>query len=534
MHILHNAQIYTLDPDRPTASALAIDHGRILAAGSDDQILAEFEDRGDVENVEGRTIIPGLTDAHIHLQKYAFNLQKVDCETTSLAECLRRVSEQHTPPGGWILGHGWNQNEWADCDGGVDGFPSAATLDEIAPDHPVYLTAKSLHAGWANTAALRQAGVTAQSADPDDGQIQHDARGEPTGILLEGAMRLVSSVIPKPANEQVAEAIREAQKTLWAMGITGLHDFDRRRCFFALQTLHGRGELGIRVVKSIPLADLPHAIEVGLRNKFGDDFLRIGPVKAFADGALGPHTAAMFQPYEDEPDNRGMLLLDAKGILEHGRAAVENGLGMAIHAIGDRANHEVIEAYAGLRAFEAEHGLPHPRHRIEHVQILQPEDIPRLAQLNVIASMQPTHAVSDMYTADRHWGKRAANAYAWRSLLEFGTRVAFGSDAPVESPNPFWGIHAAVTRRRADGSPGPNGWRSGQRLTRLEAIQGYTTGAVHAARLEDRLGKLSPGFLADLLVLDTDPFTCPPEAIREIRPAATMIGGVIRSGIFQK
>lgn len=551
MLLLTNAHIYTLDPHQPTAQALAIEHGRILAVGTEDFIQAEFGGKSNPLNLGGRTIIPGLTDSHLHLKHFALSLQKVDCETTTLAECLRRVGERvrQTPAGEWVLGHGWNQNEWSDpppsqappslaplpqapfpltpppqAGGAGGGFPSAQILDSIAPNHPVYLTAKSLHAAWANTAALRLAGITSQTPDPEGGQIQRDASGNPTGILLEGAMQRVANAIPQPGPEQILHAMLEAQTVLWRMGLTGVHDFDRRDSFAALQTLRGRGELGLRVVKTIPVEDLPHAIGVGLRSGFGDDFLRIGNVKAFSDGALGPHTAAMFQPYEDDPHNQGMLLLDAEEITEFGRQAVENGLGLTIHAIGDRANHEVLNAYAGLREYERSRGLPHLRHRIEHVQILHPDDFPRLAELGVIASMQPIHATSDMIAADRFWGARARYGYAWRELLYLNTPLAFGSDAPVDSPNPFWGLHAAVTRRRADGSPGPEGWYPDQRLTRLEALQGYTTGAAYAAGMENRLGQLSPGFLADLLVLDVDPFTCDAEEFRNIQPTGVMVG----------
>jgi predicted amidohydrolase YtcJ len=326
------------------------------------------------------------------------------------------------------------------------------------------------------------------------------------------------------------------------MGLTGVHDFDGSRCFAALQLLHQRGELQFRVVKSIPLIDLPHAAALGLRSGFGDDFLRIGSVKAFADGALGPRTAAMFQPYENElgeggqphaEPNRGMLLLDAEELFEHGRLAVESGLSLAIHAIGDLANHEVLDAFAQLRDYEKKAALktaasqssPPLRHRIEHVQLIHPGDAHRLAELGVIASMQPLHAPSDMLMADRFWGERAAFAYAWRTQLVQGATLAFGSDAPVESPNPFWGLHAAVTRRRFDGSPSPEGWYPAQRLTLLEALQAYSNGSAYAAGMEDRLGRLAPGCLADLLVLDEDPFRCDPERLHEICPAATMGAG---------
>jgi predicted amidohydrolase YtcJ len=540
MQILYNARVYTQDPAQPHVTALAIDQERVLAAGDDYTILRRYADiaslkrSGSPLNLRGRTILPGLTDAHLHLQQVALALQKVDCETTSKAECLRRVAERarSTPPGEWILGHGWTQHEWLDLSeslGEVRPFPSAAELDACAPEHPVFLTAKSLHAAWANTAALRAAGIGARTPDPAGGRLERDAQGEPTGILLENAMGLIYAVLPEPPPEKVAEAIRAAQPRLWRMGLTGLHDFDRRTCFMALQRLHDAGQLRLRVVKSLPLEDLPAAAALGLRSGFGDDWLRIGSVKGFADGALGPRTAAMLQPYEGEPENSGMLLLDAETLCDQGRLAVENGLSLAVHAIGDRANHAVLDAFEQLRALEraAAGGAPGQplRHRIEHVQIIHPADLPRLAQLGVIASMQPIHATSDFLAADRSWGARAISAYAWRSLLDQGTHLAFGSDAPVESPNPFWGLHAAVTRRRADGSPGADGWYPEQRLSLAEALAGYTTGPAFAAGQEGCLGRLAPGYYADLILLEQDPFTCPPEQLRSLAPLGTMIGG---------
>ena len=530
MLTLYNAKIYTVDQVKPTASAITIRDGKIIAVGSDAKIRAEFEGRGTHLDMHSQPVIPGLIDAHIHLEHYALGLQKVDCETSTRQECLRRVAERlrRTPPGNWIMGHGWNQNSWS------DGFGTADELDAIAPDHPVFLTAKSLHAAWVNTAALRLAGVTNETPDPYGGLLGRDPQGRLTGILLESAMLLVSRVLPETSVAAVAQAFREVQPILWQMGLTGVHDYDQRRCFSALQELHAQGELRLRVVKGIPLEDLPHVVALGLRSGFGNDFLRIGSVKAFADGALGPQTAAMLQPYEGDLENRGMLLLDAEELSERGRLAVEHGLSLAVHAIGDRAIHEVLNAFSNLRAYERTL-TPKPknllRHRIEHVQVIHPNDAHRLSELGVIASMQPIHAPSDMLMADRHWGKRAVLSYAWRTQLNHGAVLAFGSDAPVESPNPFWGIHAAVTRQRLNGSPGPEGWFPEQRLTVLEAVQGFTLGAAYAAGMEDRLGRLSPGFLADLVVLDTDPFTCPPEHIPEIKPLATMLGG---EWVFQK
>lgn len=516
--VLHNARIHTLDKNQPVASAIAIDHGRVIAVGGDELLsLANPLSRQDMG---GRSILPGLTDAHLHLKGYALSLQKVDCETATLDECLVRVAERaaQTPPGEWILGHGWNQNNWG-------AWPSAADLDAAAPGHLVYLTAKSLHAAWANTAALKHSGVVAGTPDPKDGQIQRDARGQPTGILLESAAELVSRHVPEPDVQSLAAAIETAQRNLWEFGLTGVHDFDRRDCFMALQLLNLEGRLKLRVTKNLPVESLDHAHELGLRTGFGDDRLRIGSIKAFMDGALGPRTAAMFQPYEGEPDNRGMLNYDSEQLLEIGRRAVEVGLGMTVHAIGDKANHEVLDAYEHLRAYERERNLPHLRHRIEHVQLLHPDDALRLAQLNIVASMQPLHATSDMLMADAYWGTRTSLSYAWKTQLDAGAPLAFGSDAPVESPNPFLGIHAAVTRRRADGSPGTHGWHPEQRLDLQQALQGYTLGAAYAAYTEKQQGRLVEGCFADLIVLHEDPFSVDPDRLGGLRSSATMIDG---------
>jgi predicted amidohydrolase YtcJ len=519
MKILYNATIYTLDKAHPVVSAIAFDYDRIVALGEPDDLFSEF-DGAEQQDMGGKTILPGLTDAHLHLQQYALSLKKINCETDTLEECLRRVAERvhSAQPGEWILGFGWNQNNWG-------AWPSATDLDKISPDHPVYLVAKSVHAAWANSTALKLAGLTSASPDPVNGQLQRDDRGQLTGILLEKAMELVDAVIPEPSVGSIAEAIETAQPNLWRMGLTGVHDFDRRACFMALQQLHAQGKLKLRITKSIPLEDLEHAVELGLRTGFGNDWLRIGSVKAFMDGALGPRTAAMLQPYANEPENRGILNMDAEELFEAGRQAVEGGLSMAVHAIGDRANHEVLDAFEQLRRFERDRSLPPLRHRIEHVQVLHPDDAARLAELNIIASMQPLHATSDMFMADQFWGERAALSYAWQTQLDHGAKLAFGSDAPVEIPNPFLGLHAAVTRQRVDGSPDPEGWYPKQRLSMQAAIEGYTLGPAYTAGMESRLGKLAPGYLADLIVLTRNPFETSPSALLELEASATMIAG---------
>ena len=525
MLIIYHAKIYTFEARCPTATALAIEGDRVVDTGDDFYILNHYSHHADLFDAGGLTIIPGLTDAHIHLEQYAFNLQKVDCDTPTRQDCLARIEKRAamTPPGEWILGHGWNQNNWS------DSFGNSAELDRVAPNHLVYLTAKSLHAAWANSSALNAAGITLTSPDPAGGKIGRTPTGQPSGILLESAMQLVSRAIPQPTPEQRIAVIRSAISRLSGLGLTFIHDFDQRECFIALQGLHDRGELNIRVLKSIPLVDLPHATALGLRTGFGDNLLRIGGVKVFTDGALGPRTAAMLQPYESEPDNRGILLLNAEELLEIGYQAVEGGFSLAVHAIGDRANRIVLDAFARLNSHQRLAGKVQPgsvlRHRIEHVQLIHPDDVPRLAELGVIASMQPLHATSDMDMANQSWGTRSANAYAWKSLLEHAAILAFGSDAPVETPDPFAGLYAAVTRRRADGAPGPEGWYPLQRLSRQQALQAYTLGPAFAAGLENQQGRLSAGYLADLLLLEQDPFVCDSSHLQQIRPTATMLGG---------
>lgn len=521
--LLHNGRLRTLDPARPLVEALAVRGEEIVALGTEAEALAALPAAANVErvNLEGRDVLPGLTDAHLHFEWYALGLQRVDAEAPTLEAALDRTVAKaaQTPRGQWVTGHGWNQNEW----GGQ--FPTAADLDRVVPDHPVFLRAKSGHAAWANSLALRLAGVTAATANPPGGEILRDGAGQPTGILLEDAMDLVGHRLPEPTPEDVAQAMRPAQENAWRVGLTGVHDFDGPRSFNAWQRLRERGQLGLRVVKTIPVRHLPEAIGLGLRSGFGDEWLRLGNVKVFLDGALGPRSAAMLQPYEGEPENYGITVTDKEALYEHASLAAAHGLAMTVHAIGDKANHDLLDVYAVIRAEERERGQAPLRHRCEHVQLLHPDDFGRLAALNVVASMQPIHATSDMLMADRYWGARSAGAYALRTQLEAGAPLAFGSDCPVESFNPFWGIHAAVTRRRADGSPGPAGWYPEQRLDVDAAVHGFSLGAAYAGYAEPRLGSLAPGKLADLVVVDRDLWAVDPMDIRDTQVLGTLVGG---------
>lgn len=519
-YILYNAQIHTLDTHLPPAEAIAIREGRIVAVGTLSEAEAALP-KATRLNLGGRTVVPGLIDAHMHMEWYSVGLQQVEAGTETVEECLRRVAARvkTTPRGTWVTGWGWNQTRW----GGQ--FPTAQQLDSISIEHPIYLRAQSGHAGWANSLALKLANITAHTPHPPGGEIQKDAHGQPTGILLEEAMSLVDKLIVPPTESELAEMMQTAQAQLWRFGLTGVHDFDGRRSLAAWQILRERGQLGLRVCKTIRVAYLEHAIALGLRSGFGDEWLRLGNVKVFLDGALGPRTARMIEPYADGPTNYGITVTDTEEFYEQASRAAAHGLAMTTHAIGDKANHDLLNVYARVREEEAGRGPARLRHRCEHVQILHPQDYARLGQMNVIASMQPIHATSDMVMAEQGWGQRSVGAYAWRTQLNAGATLAFGSDAPVESPNPLLGIHAAVTRRRADGSPGPDGWYPEQRLTVAEAVSGFTRGAAYAGYLEKESGTLTPGKLADLVVLDQDIFTCEPMAIKDTQAVGTMVGG---------
>jgi hypothetical protein len=423
----------------------------------------------------------------------------------------------------------------------VDKFPTAADLDRIIANRPVLLDHKSGHAAWVNSRALRLAHIDASTPDPPGGQIQRDDQGRPTGVLFEDAIDLVADLVPEPTEAETTKAMIEAQEHCLKAGLTGIHDFDGRSCFQALQTLHRREDLKLRVVKNIPVYRLDHAIGVGLRSGFGDDWLRIGGVKIFADGALGPRTAAMIAPYEGEPGNWGIVVTDKEEMLASASRASQNGLSVTIHAIGDRANHDVLDVYQAVRAEELaravtgigddRQGLGNSkpgsklRHRIEHAQLLHPDDFSRLAKLGVIASMQPIHATADMDMASRYWGDRARDSYAWRTVLNAGANLVFGSDAPIDPIEPLKGIYAAVSRRRPDGSPGAQGWYPEQRLTMAEAIRAFTMGAAFTSGREGKMGAISPGNLADLTIFDRDIFTIPQDEILDVHISGTVVDG---------
>lgn len=516
-HILHNAKIYTGNTQNPFAETLAIVNGRVVGL---DRAATAWQQIPNVriEDMHGACIIPGITDAHIHLMWYARSLRELDLRDLSRTATLDAVAKRARtlPEGTWVTGRGWDQNIWRDS-----SFPTAAELDRAAPDHPVALIAKNAHALVANSVAMAVAGVAAHTPDPAHGKIARDERGQPTGVFFEEASGLISRIRPGEDFSTLVDLLDEAQWHLLKQGITGVHDVDGSPAFAAEQELRRQGRQRVRIVKYIRLEALEAALELGLRSGYGDDMLHFGGLKLFADGALGARTAALFAPYEEEPDNVGLLTLEPERLHEIARTAASGGLAMAIHAIGDRANHIVLDALEAARELN-----PTLRHRIEHVQMITEEDQHRLARNGVVASMQPTHAIHDMEMSERYWGQRSRLAYAWRSVREAGAVLAFGSDAPIEIFDPFLGMYAAVTRRsEGDGAPGPEGWYPEQRLSLNQALDAFTAGAAYAAGLEDRLGRLLPGYNADLIVLDRDIFVLPPEALLETRVERAMVGG---------
>ncbi len=512
--VYRHGVIRTGDERRPLAQALAVRDGNILAIGAETDVRAAAGASAELIDLDGAAVIPGLYDAHIHTAQYAHGLTTVDLAgTRSLAEALALIAERaaHLRPGQWLLGGRWNSNVWD-----LPVQPDRYALDSVCPANPVALVTVDTHTTWVNSAALRLAGIDATTADPVGGHIVRDERGEPTGILRETA---ADPLKPFMVLEDLGSLLRTGQERLLALGITSVHDIDGEDCRAAYQQMAAVGDLKLRVHKAIRLEHLDSAIAQGRRTGQGDDWFRTGPVKVFSDGALGSHTCHMSRPMTG--GDHGIAVVAYPEMLRLFRAAAQAGIAVATHAIGDQANHLVLDAY------EAMGPTPGLRHRIEHAQHLQPPDVARMARLGVVASMQPVHCTSDMDLVDALLPGHELASYAWRGLLDAGVTLAFGSDAPVEDPNPFAALYAAVTRTRPDGSPA-GGWQPGQRITMAEALRAHTAGAAYAAGEEARKGILAPGMLADFIAVDTDPFQDPPEAVLRTSVLTTVVGGEVR------
>lgn len=519
MIILFNGRIGLPIANQPIHTALAVEEKRIVAVGQDADVLNLASPTSQQINLNGQTVWPGLTDSHLHMEMFSFNLQLIQCETPTRDECLQRVAKKSAslPSGVWILGHGWNQNVWQGA------FGSAAELDAISGDHPAFLSDKSLHSAWVNSRSLQLAGINRNTPDPEGGIIQRDKSGLPTGILFESAVRLIEQIIPSPTKEERLQAFLKGQAELLRFGLTGINDFDSLTSYEALRALQEQGVLKLRITKSIPFEKLDWAINQGIQTGLGDEFLRWGSLKLFADGALGPQTAAMLRPYEGGDTNLGKLQLNADDVFETGMKASPHGISLAIHAIGDRAIHEVLNGFGMLRRFERRNHLPVLNHRIEHLQLLHRDNLRKTAELGLTASMQPIHTTSDMNTADFYWGERTKYAYAFKTLLNNQTHLVFGSDAPVECPNPFWGLHAAITRRRQDGSPSEDGWNPQERITLNQAFAAYTSNAAKLSGFE--VGQLIPGKQADLIIFSHDPSIMNSQELFTVLPEKCMVAG---------
>ena len=522
---LVNGKLHTQDPAHARATAIAIRDGRIRAVGHDDEIRGLAARSADAIDLQGRRVLPGLHDSHFHFYDWALGLRHLAlADAGSLEGLCRRVAERAaaTPVGEWVLGQGWNETHWPEV-----RVPTRADLDAVAPHHPVAVWRADLHVLAANSLALEKAGITATTEAPPDGVIDRDAAGEPTGVLRELAMNRLTAVIPPPSEEDTVDAMRHAFPLLHRLGLTGVHDYrimdgtDGPPAFRAYQHLQANDELRLRLWMHLPGVRLDEAIALGLRSGFGDDWLRVGHVKLFSDGGQGAHTAWMLEPYQGT-GNYGLPLTPMSQIAAAVERANLAGLSAAVHAIGDRA---VRELSAVLRDIRARHphlaGMCIPN-RIEHVQNVRPEDVAGLGALGVVASVQPIHLVDDIAMVEQTVGPRARYSYAFRDLLDAGVSLTLGSDCPVADPNPMWGIHAAVTRQRRDGTP-EGGWYPHQRLAVEEAVWGYTMGPAIVTGRQDRLGTITPGKLADLVVLDRDLFAVEPAEIADVRVVMTIL-----------
>jgi predicted amidohydrolase YtcJ len=517
------ARIHTMDVAQPQATAMAYDErGVVLAVGQADALLKAYPGAKRIDAGKS-TIVPGLIDAHGHVGGLGAAMLAADLVgTNDKAEVIARLREfaKSLPAGAWVIGRGWDQNDWPE-----KVFPNAADLDAVFPDRPVWLERVDGHAGWANSAALR-AVKKDLSGDwqPDGGRIDRDAKRQPTGILIDAAMSLVEDARP-PLDDATAErALSMAMQSAVEHGLTGVHDAGITLAEFRrYQRLADRGAMPLRV--SAMAGGDGDVLELLCREglyRHPSGRLEMRTVKLYADGALGSRGAAMIADYSDDHGNRGLELMSPDAMASAVAKAKRCGVQVATHAIGDRGNHNVLEAYA--HALGSDASGDH-RWRIEHAQVLAPEDLPRLAQLHVIASMQPTHATSDMpWAEDRVGHKRIVGAYAWRQLRDSGARLALGSDFPVESVDPRLGLYAAATRTDAQGLP-VGGWYPDEKLTAFEALRGFTLDAAYAGFAEKDVGSLAVGKRADFVVLKEDPLAISPAGLRDLTIEATYVDG---------
>jgi predicted amidohydrolase YtcJ len=525
--IIHRAVIYTVDPRHPKAEAMAIRGDSIAAVGTEGAVMALRGSSSRVIDAGGRTIVPGLQDSHGHFIGLGVALQQIDLrDTRSYDAIVERVRARAgtAKPGDWILGRSWDQNLWPDTH-----WPTHGALDRAAPDNPVYLTRVDGHAALVNQRALDLAGLSAQTPDPEGGRLIRDAQNRPSGVLVDNAMGLVRSKIPRPSHEQLEDQILLADAECRRLGLTTVHDAgEDGTAVEAFKRLIDAGKLRTRlyVMLGMPLPALQPFLDKGPLLDYHQHHLAVRAIKLYADGALGSRGAALLAPYSDEPSTSGFFVTPPDVIYAATLAASKAGFQTAIHAIGDRANRMVLDTFERVqRELPGSRAL---RMRDEHTQILTAADIPRFKALEVIASMQPTHCTSDMPWAPLRLGPQriAEGAYVWRKLIASGARIASGSDFPVEKPNPMLGFYAAITRQDLNGQP-PQGWAADQRLTREEALASFTANGAYASHAETFSGTLAMGKLADLVILSQDIMTAAPMQIPTTTVWKTIVGGEI-------
>ncbi|MBM7119305.1 amidohydrolase [Archangium primigenium] len=513
-------RIRTLDPERPEAQALAVRRGRLVAVGAEKDVREAAGNEARVVDLGAAVVVPGLVDAHAHLGGLGKSLTVARLEgARSVAEVLERLGAAPATSfqGDWLMGKGWDQNGWP---GGA--FPGRSELDARFPTTPVYLTRVDHHAAWVNGEALRRAGITRDTPDPAGGRILRDAKGEPTGVLVDNAMDAVAGVVPPPTDEQLQVRLSAALERCAQVGLTGVHDAGMDlRTFRLLQTWDMLGRLPVRVYA---MADGQGAErhEYLERGPYSGRLLEMKAVKLLLDGALGSRGAAMHAPYSDAPGETGLLLMAPEELSARVHAFMERGFQVGVHAIGDRANTLVVDT---LIAAAKATGTEALRHRVEHAQILRPEDIEKLGAAQLVASVQPTHATSDMGWAEARLGaERLVGAYAWESLRRAGAVLALGSDFPIENPDVLAGLYAARTRQDAAGRP-EGGWRPEERLTAERALEGFTGGPAWASFAEERRGRLAVGRDADFTALSVDPVEDDARALVDARVVATVVDG---------
>ena len=518
---IHNVKGYTLDSTGAlqTFSEIAFSSDTIIAVG--DNLAPTNVDV--VIDGEGRVMLPGIIDAHGHMLGLGDNLLSVDVRNarseTDAAQQVANFVAKHPQSSGWIVGRGWNQVLWPG-----QQFPTKASLDEIAPNKPVVLSRIDGHAVWVNSAALKLAGITRDTPSPAGGDILKDAAGEPTGVLIDNAEYLVTKLMPKPDREQLAEQLDAANAHLLAVGITSMHDAGiSKQVYDFYQAQAAAGELDVRIYAMLSATDpaLPAMLKRG-HIQDPQQMLSIRSVKAYGDGALGSRGAALLAPYSDEPHNHGLLVTPAEQLPTLFQTVLGANFQLNFHAIGDRANRLALQEFAKTFAIFPEN---RERHRIEHAQVVAVDDIPLFKTHGIIPSMQPTHATSDMNMAeDRIGAERLKGAYAWQTFLAQGSRIAFGSDFPVELANPFHGLHAAVTRQSGQGKP-DEGWIPQERVSLVQALRGFTLDAAYAAFQEESVGTLEVGKKADFILLDRDIFDIEPRLIRDTQVLQTWVNG---------